>query len=408
MNKVSKRKLITVSLLLLSSAGVWAQRDYRNGYIITNQQDTIFGWIDYRGDIRNAKICSFKETETGQATDYTPSEIAAYRFSESKFYVSRNIGSTDAPKQVFLEYLVNGLAKLYFYRDDTAYDHYFIENEGNFHELKIEEREVEVDGKTRIMPLKSYIGILKATLNVWEMSGEIDKAKLEHSSLINIAKDYHQYACTDGSECIVYEKKKPLMALGIGPVVGANLSTLKLMDHDVEPYHLDPSTNFTVGVNLNLSMPRINEKFFLQMQALYTKYYFFDAYESPQKATDTHIRSNVLQMGLAIKYEYPKGRWRPTLAAGAAAIWLPDGSITKNTDTYTYEGVRPSIVKNDFPTRFMYGFEVISGVHYYLTKERIIFLQVQYQQCFKRETINFPANIIRSFGLSTGVYFKIK
>ena len=69
MNFVSKRRLITIALWLLTGVGVWAQRDYREGYIITNQQDTIYGWIDYRGDIRNAKICSFKETETGQTTD---------------------------------------------------------------------------------------------------------------------------------------------------------------------------------------------------------------------------------------------------------------------------------------------------------------------------------------------------
>ena len=402
---MSKRELMIIAFLLLTGSSIWAQRDYRKGYIITNEQDTIYGWIDYRGDVRNAKICSFRKTEIGQATEYTPADIAAYRYIDNKFYISKNIGNADVQEQVFLEYLVNGLAKLYYFRDENFNDHYYIENDGQFLELKIVKKEVEIDGKTKIQSVKTYIGILKATLNVWEMNSEIDNARLEHSSLINIARDYHQYACTDGSECIVYEKKKPLMALRIGPVVGADISTLKLMEYDVEKYKFDPSTNFIAGVTLNFLMPRLNEKIFLQMQIMYTKYYFFDAYVSPQKATDTHIRSNVFQLGMAIKYEYPKGRWRPTLAAGAAAIWLPDGSIMKNTDTYTYGGVRPSIVKNDFPTRFMYGFEVIPGVHYYLTKKRIIFIQMQYLQCYKQEFVNYPPNVIRSFGLSAGIYF---
>ena len=402
---MSKHRTIIIAFLLFMGSSIWAQRDFRKGYIITHEQDTIYGWIDYRGDIRNSKVCSFKKAENDQTTDYSPSDIAAYRFIDSKFYVSRNIGSGDAPKQVFLEYLVNGMAKLYYYRDENTSDNYYIENEGHFIELKIDEKEVEVDGKTHIKTVKTYVGVLKALLNVWEMSSEIDNAKLTHSSLIDIARDYHQYACTDGSKCIIYEKKKPLMALRIAPVVGTDLSMLKLMDYDVEKYKLDPSTNFTVGVNLNLSMPRINEKIFLQMQAMYTKYYFFGAYEKPQGSVDVHVRSNVLQMGLAVKYEYPKGKWRPTLSAGAAANWMPDGSIEEVIDSYTIGGIRTSHVKRNFPTRFMYGFEIIPGIHYYHTPKRIIFLQAQYLQCYKQENFKFPSNIIRSIGLSAGLYF---
>ena len=84
------KKELFIIVLLLTSIGVWAQRDYRKGYIITNEQDTIFGWVDYRGDIRNAKVCSFKKSETGQATEYTPLDIVAYRYIDSKYYVSKN------------------------------------------------------------------------------------------------------------------------------------------------------------------------------------------------------------------------------------------------------------------------------------------------------------------------------
>ena len=121
--------------MVLCIGSVQAQRDYRKGYIITNRQDTIYGWIDYRGDIRNSKVCSFKKTENDQATEYSPSDILAYRFIDSKFYVSKNVGTADAPNQVFLEYLVNGLANLYYFRDENSNDHYYIENDGRFIEL---------------------------------------------------------------------------------------------------------------------------------------------------------------------------------------------------------------------------------------------------------------------------------
>ena len=96
-----KRVYLFLILLFVYIGCIQAQRDYRKGYIITNQQDTIYGWIDYRGDLRNAKTCSFKKTETDRATDYSPSDIAAYRFIDNKYYVSKNIGSAENPKQVF-------------------------------------------------------------------------------------------------------------------------------------------------------------------------------------------------------------------------------------------------------------------------------------------------------------------
>ena len=121
-----KRGCLTLLFLIVYFGSIQAQRDYRKGYIITNQQDTVYGWIDYRGDIRNSKVCSFKKTETDQATEYSPSDIAAYRFINSKFYVSKNVGSEYVPKLVFLEYLVNGLANLYYFRDDGSIDRYML------------------------------------------------------------------------------------------------------------------------------------------------------------------------------------------------------------------------------------------------------------------------------------------
>ena len=393
------------SLFLLIEVG--AQSDYRVGYIITNEQDTIYGWIDYRGDIRNAKTCSFKEAMTDQTIDYFPSDIAAYRYIDSKFYISKNIGGIDAPKQVFLEYLVNGLAKLYYYRDTDMNDYYYIEKDDQLYELKKDEREVLIDGTTKIRSTKSYVGVLKATLNVWEMNNEIDKANLEHSSLINIVKNYHDYVCTDGSECIIYEKKKSVKMLRFAPVVGVDISTIKLMNAFTEKYRFNPSSNLTVGVNLNISIPQIDEKIFLQIQALYTKYYFFDTYEIPQSWTDIHILSNVLQIGFSFKYEYPKGKLRPTFAAGPAGIYLSDATIEIDKDIYGYSlnEVRAAYEVRNFPTKFMYGFEIIPGVHYYLNKERILFIQLQYMKCFSREFPNAPNNTIQSFGISTGIYF---
>jgi len=404
-----KKGLLFFILLFVYIVGIQAQRDFRKGYIITNGQDTLYGWIDYRGDIRNAKICSFKKTESEQVTEYTPSDIAAYRFIDGKYYESKNIGSVDAPDLIFLEYLVNGLVKLYHYRDGGLNSRYYIEKDSRIVELKTEESEIEVAESIRIKTQKSHVDVLKTILNVQEMRDEIEKSKLEHSSLIDVAKKYHQYICTDGSECIVYEKEKTKPIVRVAPVAGVDFSLLKVMNRNKPNYYPERSTSFVCGVNLNMSMREISEKLFVQMEALYSKYtmsYFWETNQTLKQTTDVHIQSNILKLGLGIKYEYPKGKWRPTLTAGMSAIYMPDGSITEKENTYSHSGVVSSTKTTtyDFPSKLGWGAEITPGIHYHISHKRILFAQMQYARCYMRDG---AAPFVRfySFRILTGIYF---
>jgi len=399
--------LFCIATAMVTFGSVQAQRDYRKGYIITNRQDTIYGWIDYRGEIRNSKLCSFKKTEPEQATEYSPSDIFAYRFIDSKFYVSKNVGTAYAPKMVFLEYLVSGLASLYFYRDENTNEHYYIEKDNRIVKITSEEREVRVADGVNLKTTISHVAVLKKLFDVQEMRDEIEKSKLEHSSLINIAKNYHKYACTDGSECIVYEKKKSPLIVRIAPVAGIDMSSFKLIIRNKRDYEPELSSNFFCGINLNMSIPSwFTDNFSVQMQVLYTKYYFFEVIKTSTQSTDVHIRSNVLQFGLGIKYEYPKGKWRPTLMTGIASIYLPDGSIKENIDRYSiYNDVRPSTQTYDFLIKNVWGVQIAPGIHYYISKKHIFFTQLQYIHCSKQIVLVNQLDKLNSFGLLTGIYF---
>lgn len=67
-----------------------AQVNPQQGYIITNENDTVRGTIDYLTDASNAKICSFrKDGETAFKT-YRPTDIKGYRLNgDGVYYVSR-------------------------------------------------------------------------------------------------------------------------------------------------------------------------------------------------------------------------------------------------------------------------------------------------------------------------------
>lgn len=57
---------------------------------------------------------------------YYPGSIVAYRFTPGKYYVSRMVTIEEAPRNVFLEYLIEGGLALYYYRTEL-YTYYFLE-----------------------------------------------------------------------------------------------------------------------------------------------------------------------------------------------------------------------------------------------------------------------------------------
>jgi hypothetical protein len=98
-----KKKGLVFWVWLISTGFLYAQNDFNPGYVITIKGDTLFGKIDYRGDLYMKSICRFMTAEN-TINEYTPHDILAYRFIDSKYYISREVDG----KSVFLEYLIKG------------------------------------------------------------------------------------------------------------------------------------------------------------------------------------------------------------------------------------------------------------------------------------------------------------
>tara|TARA_B100000809_G_scaffold260807_1_gene308440 strand:- start:19673 stop:19945 length:273 start_codon:yes stop_codon:yes gene_type:complete len=76
-------------ILFLAIQSLSAQTEFREGYIIKKDKDMLFGEIDYRSDTLMAKVCKFKKERT--ILKYAPKDIEAYRFTNGKYFVSRNV-----------------------------------------------------------------------------------------------------------------------------------------------------------------------------------------------------------------------------------------------------------------------------------------------------------------------------
>ena len=268
--------------LLFPVGFLYAQTDFRSGYVITNSNDTLYGEIDYRGDMLMGQICTFKTNEN-DIVEYTPYDIAAYRFHDSKYFVSREV----AGRKAFLEYLIKGQANIYYMRDKTG-DRYFIDKEDMpLSEMPYEKGIREIDGKQYVFATKTHLGILNYYMqDAPDIQTQIKKVdKLEHNNLIKLAENYHYAVCLDGSSCIVFEKKQPFTKVSMYAVGGM-------------VYYETGVSSFTSGILLDLWMPRANEKIYFRTGLLYLQYTI--------KNLNTIRSSSIYKIPFMVEYIYPK------------------------------------------------------------------------------------------------------
>jgi hypothetical protein len=319
--------LIIPGLILLAFTELKAQSDFRSGYIINLNGDTIYGLIDYKGNKANAKKCIFKEDINSEIQTFTPNEIIGYRFSDSKNYVSKFLNEGNANESFFLEYLIKGIVDIYYYRDVYG-EHYLVDNgDGNLHKLKNEEKTVLLNNTRYIKESREYVGLLKAVFkDSPSVAKEVEHIKLNHESLITVAHDYHNEVCFD-KECIIYEKKLPKIINNFGLIIGLNGLTISetgefqyllwyLKDGEFG-YEIFPSA----GLYASINMPYLNERLYFQYEGTYSHVKLTSTITKEITERTGHFREITLTNNnfnnlFFIKYEFPRGKIRPTFQFG--------------------------------------------------------------------------------------------
>ena len=290
--------------LLFSPAILNAQSDFRPGYVIKLNGDTIPGKIDYRGDILMGEDCRFIAAGTDEEVRYSPDNIIGYRFINSKYFVSKEING----EKVFLEFLIKGKVNVYTRRNQSG-DKYFIEKEGlGMNELPYEE-EIRYDNN---IPYEyrstTHIGLLNMYMqDAPEFQSRIAKMwKPKQNWLIDLAADYHHKICTD-ENCMIFEKKLPFLKVNLEVVGGMVMYKSGNMEDFNYFYHegdLKNNKYFQAGVIAHIWLPTVNEKLFLRTGLLYSTF-------NSNTATKTTYK-----IPIQCEYIFPKGVIRPTLAYG--------------------------------------------------------------------------------------------
>lgn len=257
--------------LLVLANSLHAQSDYRPGYVVSHQGDTVYGEIDYRGDLMMGSACRLKSGES--VFDYTPEDITAFRFTDSRYYVSRAINGGN----FFLEYLVNGELNIYYLRDKTG-DHYFLEKDGmELKEIPYKESIVYADNTPRFYNSTKHMGLLYYYMqDAPGFQQRIYKLKKpDHHNLIDLAEDYHNAVCKD-EQCIIYERPMPFISLSLEPLWG------------YVQYHGYGKPTQNLGCNLYMWIPLASEKIYFKTGLHHQKF--------SEEGDDWHLMKIPLQL----------------------------------------------------------------------------------------------------------------
>ncbi len=330
---------LTLILLLIIIGSSYGQNDFRSGFIITLDSDTIQGQVDYRSNSKNYESCIFK-IEEGEK-EYYPNQIIGFGYNGDKFFSSQIIEDS------FVEVLVIGEISLYKSRDK-----YHVMKDTSFFDLESIIEKVEIEGKTGKKETGKWKGILTYLISdcLRNPSGLTSNMKLSEKGLARLIVKYNK--CT-GTEFTEFKANKPWTKFDFGATLGASRSEITTDGSGFFSYlddsysSIDPS----IGVLIAISSPRITEKMAFQGELHFLRSSYSSLVELPRSSIQIHdsfIDLTTLSLPLSLKYSFPEKRYGFYLQGGINF----DYHLSSDTRLIS-EQIRGNVV-NTFPERSVF------------------------------------------------------
>ncbi len=372
--------LIIVTFFFLQNN--FSQNDFREGYIITNKNDTINGFINYREGLRKFKYCDFKEYENQNVISYEPNQIKGYRYLNDKHFISKVFIKDDLKEKVFFEVLVKGKVTLYKYNGV-----YYVEKDDDaYHELTNDLIKIYKDDKEYFKYDKRHISTLSYLLSdCTSIKEKINEVKITEKELTELIELYND--CI-GEPSITFKENKPWFKTHFGLIIGVNSSKINFSsDYQNLEYitsDFDRSNSIMPGLYFDFISPRINERIAIHVGLFYLN----SSYKSSSiieisNITDRNevtIELKQLKVPLGLRYTFPEKNFTPYFDLGVSDTFNVDSSSLwvlereRNNVVETFEREALDIGENQF------GFWGGIGVKKSISDKLSAFLELRYEQ----------------------------
>lgn len=368
------KKIILFGLSVLFATVAMAQTNPKQGYIITNNGDTIRGNIDFRTNEKLSKQCDFGANGGSEYHSYKPGDIEGFRFDDGgKYFVTRQLNVTGDPQLYFAEFIVQGKMNLYCVAFDRD-EYFFFEREDGEMALLTNSSFLTSstlqNEKEKIQEKREQIGVVKNLLkDSWNAVSDMNGTDISRKKLVNVVRDYHNDVCTDGSSCVVYEykaesdKSKTHFKAFTGFAYYSKERTVKQNLPD-ESYH---GGAFEIGLGVEIDIERVMKGGSAEIGIAYTPKTKFEhdvmVRGGHEPSHTTYERSRVTATIGMVK-RFGKGNIQPLVRGGGFYV-LHFG----NKETRYYQSKK--IVDLDWENTAFFGIYLGGGVQMALGKHYV-------------------------------------
>ncbi len=403
-----KKTIIPLVFLCASISAISGQADFRKGYIITVEGDTLHGLVDFRGDRYNSANCTFKGGPVAEAVTFEPGSVIGYGFENGRHYLSKTVEAESGDRVFFMEVLLNGRIDLFYYRSADNDSHYFVETvKGELLSLFEKQRMVSDPEIGRgILRIKYYVGTLRyAMSDAPGLAADIEKVALNQKELVRLIQQYHEFLCSE-EQCVTFIKSFPAIRLRFAPSVSWQADFLKIKGQTMFA-GLDYSASFypSAGFRLEISNPGINERVSVSTDISAGRRYFYgfgiDEYNTTKNYLEAHLHHIVLKGDIRMTYAWPSGRFRPLFSGGFSIQKNISSDQRMEVDNVTPGLILPSTILTGNWSEPWVGLNAGAGFKTAFRSSGDLYCHLQYRILYYIE--DFSA--MSSIGLTAGILF---
>lgn len=257
-------------------------------------------------------------------------DVAAYRFLDGAYFVSRSVSIENSDTRLFLECLISGKASIYYTKLNSI-DYYFLETDGKMVGINNNRADVIRNGVVYNAPSNQYRGVLKHYFrDCASVVQKLDNADFSKKYLIRLGKEYNECVCEE-EPCVSYEKKFIGRRFGFGADFSLGKSKLTLGRIDFSP---TPIMHYQFGIT---SQMNLDERGSFNIQVA-LRYYSFKneilgdmKYQYGAFPSDAYYQYSMLKPEVQLKYKIKRWKLVPFASAGIfSSFFLSDKGYVYN------------------------------------------------------------------------------
>lgn len=343
-----------VLLLVHISLTLDAQVDFRDGYIIKHNGDSIPGLVAYPTINKGGSTCYYKSGKNSKTEKFSPNALLAYGIYDDKRFESKTVSKNGVNAIVFLEVLIKGDLSLY------TDNHIFY---------------CELDSILEL-PTTTYVEILNRIMS--DCNLKADNSKYKQIDLTNLIQNYNR---CQGKAGLAFKKNLPPTKFSYQFYGGVTSSTLEMENSG--NVNFNKSIGWIMGASADISLPRVSERLFYGIEISYFNSLYQGYGESTQSTSvrnDVIINMSLLRIPIGVRYNFFSDFNSPFVKGGFAKAINVGSTYKVITETENNGTVTTSFIDSELDYKSRIGLWIGAGYQRAILHRYKVFIETRFEK----------------------------